>query len=194
MEDQDNRTYPPGFYIYYNAGTVYNGYWSRYSSWIESNGLILFRSSDGAIVALEHGNPSQSSPASNTNLSASLLQATPQPVLGEVVDNPGAQNRPSRGPSLIDYTEARQHVGETKSVQGTIRYTFNNGKAFYLGFKNPHQGAFAALIPVEYLDKFADAPENLFHLGDQVTVAGKIVWYQGDPVIYVNDPNQIEQK
>jgi hypothetical protein len=43
-QDGDSRTYPPGFYIYYNAGTVYDSYWSGYSAWVVSNGLILFRS------------------------------------------------------------------------------------------------------------------------------------------------------
>ena len=57
-EDGDPRTYPPGFYIYYNAGKVYDSYWSGYSSWVVSNGLILFRSNSGAIIALEHGTPS----------------------------------------------------------------------------------------------------------------------------------------
>ena len=45
---------------------------------------------------------------------------------------------------------------------------------------------------VGYLELFSDQPENLFHLEDEVKITGKIVWYQGDPVIYVTDPSQIE--
>jgi hypothetical protein len=187
-EDGDPRTYPPGFYIYYGSGTVYGSYWSRYSSWVVSDGLVLFRSNSGAIVALEAGNPqSPAQVSAQVNNSASISK----PVNGEVIDNPGAADRPASGPLVIPYTEARDHVGETKSVQGIVQYTFNNGKSFYLGFKNPHQGAFATLIPVEYLGYFPDDPQNLYHLGDEVTITGKIVWYQGDPVIYVTDPSQI---
>ena len=188
-EDGDPRTYPPGFYIYYNAGTVYNSYWSGYSSWVVSNGMILFRSNSGAIVALEHGSPQGNAPVTGT---LDQPTASLEPVLGEVIDNPAAQDRPATGPQTIPYTEARSHVGEVKTVQGVVRYLFNNGKSFYLGFQDPHQGAFAALIPLTYLDLFPTQPENLFHLGDEVKITGKIVWYQGDPVIYVSDPAQIE--
>ena len=111
----------------------------------------------------------------------------------EVIDNPSALDRPASGAPVIPYTEARSHVGEVNTVQGVIRYLFNNGKSFYLGFQDPHQGAFAALIPVASLPGFPAPPEDHFHLGDEVQVAGKIVWYQGDPVIYVSDPSQIQR-
>ena len=113
-------------------------------------------------------------------------------MLEGTIDNPGAYDRPASGAQIIPYTEAWGHVGEVKTVQGVVRYLFNNGKSFYLGFQDPHQGAFAALIPVGYLELFSDQPENLFHLEDEVKITGKIVWYQGDPVIYVSDPAQIE--
>jgi len=188
-QDIDTRTYPPGFYIYYGAGKVYESYWSSYTTWVVSNGLILFRSNSGAIVALEHGTPQTNAP-----LAAAVDPTVAEmgPVLGDVIDNPSALDRPATGPQIIPYTEARAHVGEVKTVQGVVRYIFNNGKSFYLGFQDPHQGVFAALIPVGYLDQFPDQPENLFHLGDEVKITGKIVWYQGDPVIYVSDPTQIE--
>jgi len=189
MEDIDTRTYPPGFYIYYGAGKVYESYWSSYSTWVESNGLILFRSNSGAIVALEHGSPQGNAPVSN---SPDLTSADMGTVLNGVIDNPGAEDRVATGPQIIAYTEARDHVGEVKTVQGVVRFIFNNGKAFCLGFQNPHQGAFAALIPVTDLDQFPDKPENLYHLGDEVRITGKIVWYQGEPVIYASDPTQIE--
>jgi hypothetical protein len=121
-----------------------------------------------------------------------LSAASLSPVLEGTIDNPGAHDRPATGAQVIPYTEAREHVGQVKTVQGVVRYLFNNGKSFYLGFQDPHQGAFAALIPVSYLERFPDQPENLFHLEDEVKITGKIVWYQGDPVIYVSDPSQIE--
>lgn len=57
VQNGDARTYPPGFYIYYNQGTVYDAYWSEYAKWTVSNGIVFFRSNDGAIVALENGTP-----------------------------------------------------------------------------------------------------------------------------------------
>lgn len=53
----DYRPVPRGFYIYYNQGAVYDEYWAEYASWVISDGLVLFRSNDGAIVALESGTP-----------------------------------------------------------------------------------------------------------------------------------------
>jgi hypothetical protein len=195
-EDGDPRTYPAGFYVYYGAGRVYESYWSSYSTWVVSNGLVLFRSNSGAIVALEHGNPTANAPTPSlspvSDSTTSLSAVNSEPLLGAVIDNPSALDRPATGPAVIPYTQARSHVGEVKTVQGVVRYLFNNGKSFYLGFQDPHQGAFAALIPVGYLGSFSDQPENLFHLGDEVKITGKIVWYQGDPVIYVSDPAQIE--
>lgn len=57
QQDGDPRTFPAGFYIYHNQGTTYDGYWSEYSTWTASNGLIFYRSTDGSIVALESGSP-----------------------------------------------------------------------------------------------------------------------------------------
>lgn len=35
-------------------------------------------------------------------------------------------------------------------------------------------------------------PETLVQLGQTIQVAGKIAWYQRDPVLPVNSPDQIE--
>jgi hypothetical protein len=83
----------------------------------------------------------------------------------------------------------------------TVRQNPSSGKCDILsimenpstwGFKNPHQGEFVFLIPWKYRGYFADDPQNLYRLSDEITITGKIVWYQGDPVIYVTDPSQIE--
>ncbi len=52
-----SREYPPGFYIYYRQGAVYDAYWSEYASWVVANNTVYFVSTDGAIVALESSNP-----------------------------------------------------------------------------------------------------------------------------------------
>jgi hypothetical protein len=55
------RPIPYGFYIYHNSrltgGQVYDQYWSEYAAWVVSNNTVYFVSTDGAVVALENGNP-----------------------------------------------------------------------------------------------------------------------------------------
>jgi hypothetical protein len=73
-----------------------------------------------------------------------------------------------------------------------VRYTFSSGKSFYSGLNNAQQGEFAAFIPRKHLGYFADDPQNLYRLGDEVTITGEIDWNQDDPSMYVTDPAQIE--
>jgi outer membrane protein assembly factor BamB len=57
---QSGRTYPNlpgGFHIYCGLGAIYDEYWSDYATTIVSNNLLIVRSIDGAIVALENGTP-----------------------------------------------------------------------------------------------------------------------------------------
>ncbi len=39
----NTRSYPPGFYIYYNQGNIYDQYWSEYAAWVVSNNTVYFR-------------------------------------------------------------------------------------------------------------------------------------------------------
>ncbi|MCS6936364.1 MAG: hypothetical protein RML48_04745 [Candidatus Bipolaricaulota bacterium] len=94
--------------------------------------------------------------------------------------------------TLIPYTQAREHAGQTVTVWGTIRNVFNNRLAVYLGFTEPRRGSFFVRILKEDWPNFPQHPETLYRPGQTVRVRGKIVWYQGDPVIYVRHPAQIE--
>lgn len=190
-QDGDPRTLPGGFYIYYNEGTVYDRYWSEYAAWVVSNGLVLFVSTDGAVVALEAGSPTS--------------QSNPEPVLVKF-DSPagGVAASSDRGHGLslsapagatervIPHEQAAAYAGQVKTVEGVIRFVFNNRKAVYLGFQNPHQGAFKIRIMDDAWGRFAAPPENLYAVNQRVRVTGLIEWYQGDPVIYVTEPAQIE--
>jgi len=69
---------------------------------------------------------------------------------------------------------------------------FNNRKAVYLAFKDPHQGAFLARILKEDWAAFPQPPETLYPAGTVVRITGWIGWYQGDPYIQVTRPAQIE--
>ena len=178
-EDGDPRTLPAGFYIYYNAGMVYNQYWSDYATWVISNGTLYFVSNDGAVLALQSGNPSAGV------LPAPAIAAAPAEAQASLAV-------PDKTPAVISYTEARQYAGQTKTVEGVVQQVFNSRLAVYLGFKNPHQGAFLVRIMKADWGNFAAAPETLYHVGETVHVTGLITWYQGDPVIYVTNPDQIE--
>jgi len=179
------RVFPPGFFIYYTTTPVYDQYWSEYASWVVSNNTIYFVSTDGAVVALENGNPTAmpvtamtpvaQAPASFSN-NATLLSAL----------------APTNDPTVIAYEKAWGYAGQIKTVEMPIRYLFNNYVAVYFGATNPHQGAFKARILKKDWGIFNAPPETLFRVGQTIRVTGPITWYQGDPVIYITDPSQIQ--
>jgi len=95
-------------------------------------------------------------------------------------------------PKVINFKDAREYAGREKVVEGEIKEILNNRKAVYLGFKKPHNGEFVVRIMSEDWSNFPDIPDKIYHEGQKVKVTGKIQWYQGDPVIYVKNPSQIE--
>ena len=171
IQDGDARSLPAGFYIYYNQGKVYDQYWRGYSTWIVSGNTVYFASNDGALIAFQSGTPDQ-----NAANQAPIQQTAPAVVLNDP----------------ISYTQARQNAGSIAVVEGEFKYEFNNGKEVLLGFQNPHQTAFKALILADDWKNFSLPPEKLYTTGQHVRVKGLIDWYQGDPVIYVHGPDQIQ--
>jgi outer membrane protein assembly factor BamB len=171
---ENTRFYDAGFYIYYRQGAVYDRYWREYASWTVSNENVYFVSADGAVVALTSGNPQASDVSSLPLVEAPPSLPDPQPV------------------ATIPYTEARAWEGRMVTVTGTLRYIFNNGKHVLLGFSNPHQGSFKALIRKADWERFGGRPEARYQVGQEVRVRGVIAWYQGDPAIFVTTPEQIE--
>jgi hypothetical protein len=174
----NTRPYDFGFYIYYNQGSVYDRFWSEYATWVVSNDNVYFRSCDGALVALTSGAPQATQGETNGLV---LQSATPAP----------RSSLDSQPPAVIPYTEARAWAGQTATVTGTLRYVFNNGKHVLLGFSNPHQGSFKVIIRQADWVHFGGVPQQLYFVGQEVEVVGTIAWYQGDPAIYVTDPQQI---
>ncbi|HXF69751.1 MAG TPA: PQQ-binding-like beta-propeller repeat protein [Thermoflexus sp.] len=178
----NTRIWPAGFYIYYGQGPVYDQYWTEYATWVVSNQTIYFVSGDGALVALEHGDPLSASGTSEPVAERPLIPGSP-PIHG-VADRHGIP--------VVPYTEARAYAGQTAIVEGIVRFVFNNGKAVYLGFQNPHQGAFKVRILRADWKTFPLPPERLYPTGIRIRVHGLIEWYQGDPQIIVRDPSQIQ--
>ena len=128
-QDGDPRTIPGGFYIYYNQGKVYDQYWSGYSAWVISGSNIYFVSTDGAVVALESGSPTQQE-ADVPVEEPALRGCCPAPC----------STSPSPTPRRVN------QAGSIAVVEGQVQFMFNNGKAVLLGFENPHEGAFKAMI------------------------------------------------
>jgi len=179
---ENTRMYDFGFYIYYNQGAVYDQYWSEYATWVVSNDNVYFRSCDGAIVALTSGNP-QSATRNPQNVIRNGRYAAASPETYQpIASSPAA---------VIPYTQARVWAGRTVTVTGTLRYVFNNGKQVLLGFSDPHQGSFKAIIRQADWASFGGPPERLYRAGQRVEVVGRIAWYQGDPAVYVTAPEQI---
>jgi len=169
----NTRQYDFGFYTYYNQGSVYGQYWSEYAVWVVSNDNLYFRSCDGAIVALTSGNPQ------TTSAAVPVPVPSPSPILA------------AQPAVTIPHSQARHWAGHTVTVTGTLRYVFNNGKQVLLGFSNPHQGSFKIIIRQAYWQFFAQPPEQIYRVGQQVAVFGQVQWYQGDPAIYVTAPEQV---
>jgi outer membrane protein assembly factor BamB len=179
------KTIAQGFYLYCNSSGGGAGYNRNFGSWIVSNNTVYISSNESSVVALENGNPTAQSPirlVASTDLNAENTGW---------VNNPHADNRPATGPAVISYLDARQHIGEGKTVEGTIQQILNNEHAVYLGFKDPHQGELVVRIMKADWGNFDGVPNTLYRLGETIRVTGKIEWYEGDPVIYVNDPTQI---
>jgi outer membrane protein assembly factor BamB len=170
---ENTRVYSPGFYVYHGQGPVYDEYWSGYATWVVSNGTVYFRSCDGAVAALEAGEPE------------AKAAATPPPASAAVPVEPEA---PSSGLETIDADDARAYAGRSVRVTGRLAQVFDNGKAVYLTFRRPHRGAFLARIPREAWSRFDDDPRRSFRAGQRVELTGRIGWYQGDPEIVLRDP------
>ncbi len=170
----DQRGYSPGFYEYHsdnNSGST--------PFVIVSNNLVLIKTNDGAIIALQNGNPLGD--AGSANIAAGDPQGAP--VLG-VQDGV---------PPVISYKEAQAHLGEKVTVEGTIVSAVDNRpKALYLGFKTPHDGALLIRIFERDLSKFSYNPLTLNNKSVRITGTISLYWPEGkDPEIVVSDPSQI---
>ncbi len=174
----NTRNWPGGFYIYWQQGAVYDRYWSEYASWVVSNNTVYFVSTDGAVVALEQGNPG-------------AARASALPVGFRTANGLPAPASPPPPAQPLTPGETWAYVGQTVTVEGRLAAVFNNGQAVYLTFREPHQGTFIVRILRQDRRNFPAAPEQMYAAGQVVQVRGRLGWYQGAPVIVVRSPAQI---
>lgn len=94
--------------------------------------------------------------------------------------------------NVVSYTQASSYVGQSKTVEGTIVYTYISGtRTVFLDFHYPYQGYFYAVIFSSSVGNFKFQPAS-FYLNKEVRITGLIQMYQGAPEIIVNTPSQIE--
>jgi hypothetical protein len=189
VQDGDPRSFTAGFYIYSGAGTVYDQYWTEFQSWVVSNQTVYYRSTDGAIIALQNGNPT----ADNASAQVAGEQTD---VINQTSDT---LDIPVFSADSFTKEDALKYIGKTVRLQGAIRYIFNNGKSVLFGFHYPHQAHPKIQIKKEFWPNFSQTfgsvmgrnQQPLYQEGDSVEVTGNLDWYQGDPTLYVTDPTQI---
>ena len=92
---------------------------------------------------------------------------------------------------IYAWTEAKDHVGETIGVEGTIVDTYNSGRACFLNFTKEWQGEFYIAVLGSHLGAFDSAPEQHF-MNKRVRVVGKVKMYKGRPQIVVETPQHIQ--
>jgi hypothetical protein len=180
----DTRSYPPGFYEYFNSQNEGS---TPYA--IVSNNLLLIKTIDGGLMALQSGNPLAST-------AGPLLAAAP---LADTYASEGLLAAGSAGPrvalpTVIGYEDALDYLDQTVTVEGTIQSAVSHlPKAVYLGFTDPHDGALLVRVFNQSLPGFDYDPMTL--LGKRIRVTGKITLYwpqNTDPEIVVTDPQQIQ--
>ncbi len=170
----DARQYPPGFYEYNNDT---NGGSNPFT--VVSDGMVLVKTNDGAILALENGSPTaretETKPIAEAN-------RTTQQVLG------------LQSPTTITYQDALNYMGQYVQVEGFIQSAVDHlPKAIYLGFTNPHDGHLLVRVFAKDISKFDF--DLLTLKGKKIRVTGLVTayWPEGkDPEIIVSDPSQIE--
>ncbi len=95
-------------------------------------------------------------------------------------------------PVAIDYTQAKNHIGETVAVTGKIAtvYISSSGQVFFDYCSSYKTCPFSAVIFADDASKFTDVSQ---YEGETITVTGPIKSYNGTPEIVVSSPNQISK-
>jgi len=180
----------PGFYIYWNQGKIYDQYWSEFASWVVSNNTVYFLSTDGALIALESGTPSEIRPSQeivslprDENLIKRLSELASK-LLAQII---GEKIR------YVNYDNLNKYIGQKVGVRGEIKNLVINHRGVHIRFK-PTPYAPSIIIKPEIYVKFSQPVEKLFKLGQRIEVIGEIKYYRGQPAIFIEDPSQIKFK
>lgn len=120
-------------------------------------------------------------------------QKSPTPTTKPLITFPTQASKPSGG---IDWSQARQHIGEITTVCGrVVDSAFASGTSgrptfLHLGKPYPQSGRFTAIIWEDNRGKFSFAPESYYY-GKEICVYGLVELYSGNAQIEVTSPTQI---
>jgi len=183
------RSFPAGFFIYHTSTPVYDRYWSEYASWVVSGDTVYFVSTDGAVVAVEH-DPGAGGAAAGAVAGA---ETTGQASRHASVTEPQSLMCTADDAAVptVAVSDLGRFTGRVVVVEATVRRVFNNGKAVYLTFTEPHQRTFVIRILRSAWAHFPRPPEALYRAGMRIRAVGTVDWYQGGPAFHPTRPEQI---
>lgn len=172
----DQRAFPAGFYEYYNDN---NSGSSPYT--VVSNGLVLVKTNDGALIVLGSGNPTADAGGNKT-----IAYKASDKILGASTE---IKN--------ISTTEGLTSVGQNVKVTGTLNLMEDHlPKAMYFNFSTQ-----SIHDPKSILIRIFNKDVNKFTYklstlkGKNVTVTGMVSLYWPEltsPEIIVTEPSQIQ--
>jgi hypothetical protein len=114
-----------------------------------------------------------SAATSPVTMSAPPVTASAPPTKTVYVTQTPVSPEPS--PKIINWRDAGNYLGETKTVEGMIVRTYwasnSNGKPTFLNFNNPYQGYLTLVIWEDNRNKFPADPEK-YYLKKNVKVTG----------------------
>ncbi|MBU0694757.1 MAG: thermonuclease family protein [Candidatus Omnitrophica bacterium] len=94
---------------------------------------------------------------------------------------------------IIAPGEARNFIGQIRTVRGKVLSTYDSGKAVFLNFGQNYKSDFTIVIfknSLVYFNQIGIKP-NIFYKGKTIEVSGRIREYNG-PEIIANSPYEIE--
>ncbi len=112
------------------------------------------------------------------------------PAYEDLSKAPAVAGVPAEG--AIDYTDAKNHIGETTAVSGQIErvYISSSGQVFFDYCSNYKTCPFSAVIFADDAKNFTDVSQ---YEGETITVTGPVKSYNGTPEIVISSPDQISK-
>ncbi|MCH2102155.1 MAG: hypothetical protein MK209_09560 [Planctomycetes bacterium] len=102
----------------------------------------------------------------------------------------GRLDTPITADVTVDWTEAKDRVGEFLAVEGIVVDTHNSGRACFLNFTSEWRGTFYLAILGSNMEDYPESPERYF-LNKKVRAVGKVDLYRDRPQIVIESPQHI---
>jgi hypothetical protein len=93
--------------------------------------------------------------------------------------------------NTVNWSDASNHYGKYKTVEGIIVSTRCLPKVCFLNFDKNYKTTFSAVIFAADLPKFPPNPDQ-YYRNKKVQITGTIKEYEGKPEIILKDQGQIQ--